>query len=354
MDGHLAAWEDAARAADRKWETRIPAIEAGVRKAIQSELGLSSPATLVFASNTHDLLVRVTSALPRRPIRILTSDGEFHSFRRQALRWVEAGEAEVEVIPLLPQATFADRFLARCSEGGFELIFVSHVFYSSGFVFDRVFELAEFAKATGPWVMVDGYHAFMAFPVDLRALEAQLFYLAGGYKYAMAGEGVAFMHAPPGFGQRPAITGWYAAFDGLAEAPGVVSYSVDARRFAGATYDPTSLYRLAAVFDMLSAEQLTTAMISQHATELRTQFLSLTAASLADFVLLNPIEDEAPHARFVALKGLGARTLSAALGRQQVITDVRDDVIRFGFSAYQDSDDVERIGQMIGELNEKT
>ena len=37
-------------------------------------------------------------------------------------------------------------------------------------------------------------------------------YLAGGYKYAMAGEGACFMHCPPGFGARPRNTGWYASF----------------------------------------------------------------------------------------------------------------------------------------------
>ena len=47
-----------------------------------------------------------------------------------------------------------------------------------------------------------------------------VFYLGGGYKYAMAGEGMGFMHCPPGFGPRPPITGWYAEFGELTAPPG--------------------------------------------------------------------------------------------------------------------------------------
>ena len=67
-------------------------------------------------------------------------------------------------------------------------------------------------------IVVDGYHGYMALPTDLAAIEARAFYLSGGYKYAMAGEGVAFLHAPPGLVPRPRDTGWYAAFEAL-EAP---------------------------------------------------------------------------------------------------------------------------------------
>ena len=54
------------------------------------------PDAIVFAPNTHDLLVRLVGGAPRaaRPIRVLTSDGEFHSARRQFARWEESGGIE--------------------------------------------------------------------------------------------------------------------------------------------------------------------------------------------------------------------------------------------------------------------
>ena len=84
-----------------------------------------------------------------------------------------------------------------------------------------------------------------------------LFYLGGGYKYAMAGEGCAFLHAPPGFGPRPPVTGWFAEFEDLTLPPGSVGYSSDAMRFMGATFDPSALYRFNAVQRWLDALGIT-------------------------------------------------------------------------------------------------
>ena len=53
---------------------------------------------------------------------------------------------------------------------------------------------------------LDGYHAFLARPVDLSGLADRAFFLAGGYKYAMAGEGACFLHCPPGWLPRPRPT----------------------------------------------------------------------------------------------------------------------------------------------------
>ena len=67
-------------------------------------------------------------------------------------------------------------------------------------------------------VVIDGYHAFAALPVDLSAIAERAFYLAGGYKYAMAGEGACFLAVPPGTTLRPLSTGWFADFEGLSGA----------------------------------------------------------------------------------------------------------------------------------------
>ncbi len=89
----------------------------------------------------------------------------------------------------------------------------------------RSSELAGLARPEGPWVVIDGYHAFMAVETPFGDVAAQsAFYLGGGYKYAMSGEGCAFLHAPPGFGARPPITGWFAEFEDLTLPPGSVGY----------------------------------------------------------------------------------------------------------------------------------
>jgi selenocysteine lyase/cysteine desulfurase len=334
--GQLAAWEDAARLADRKWGRVMEEIWPGAQDHVAAELNLPSPDTVVFAPNTHDLLLRIASALPRRPLRILASDGEFHSFRRQSERWEESGAAKVERVPM-------EQLLERASRGKHDLIFVSHVQFGTGRVFEEIEALAALARPEGPWVVIDGYHGFMAVPTDLSGVADRVFYMAGGYKYAMAGEGCAFMHAPPGFGARPEITGWYAEFDDLSLPPGHVGYAPDARRFMGATFDPSGIYRFVAVRDMLAHEGLTTAAISAHCDDLRERVL---AGLPVEAELLNP----GSPARFVALRSPKAAAWKEALDARDVIVDVRGDVLRIGFGLYQDARDVECLIEALGAL----
>ncbi|HWA63131.1 MAG TPA: class V aminotransferase [Caulobacteraceae bacterium] len=349
-EGHLAAWEDAARLADRKWARVMDEVWPAGQRHVADELRLPDPSTVVFGQNTHDFLLRIASALPRQPWRILTSDGEFHSFRRQAARWEEAGAAVVERVAAGPHFSerFVERARARTGAGDVDLIFVSQVMFGSGAAFTQVNQLAALARPEGPWVVIDGYHGFMAIEQDLAAAAPSVFYLAGGYKYAMAGEGVAFLHAPPGFGPRPQITGWYAEFDDLAAPPGAVGYVPDARRFLGSTFDPSGLYRFVAVREMLAREGLTTAAINAHVAPLRAQLLQgLPSTPLGD---AEPIVFDGPPPRFLALRSPDAAAWQAALEARDVITDVRGDVLRIGLGLYHDPEDVDRLLNVLSGL----
>ncbi|MCC7394009.1 MAG: class V aminotransferase [Sphingomonadaceae bacterium] len=347
-DGQLAAWDDAARAADLKWDKVMGPVWADAQGHIARELRLPDPGSIAFATNTHDFLVRIFASLPCRAsgkmARVLASDGEFHSFSRQMRRWVEAGEAMVDTAPLSTIAEMAEN-------GGYDLIFVSQVQFNSGLVLADVTRLAALAKPDGPWVVVDGYHGFMALDNDLSAVADKIFYLGGGYKYAMAGEGVCFLHAPDGFAPRPIITGWFAAFDHLAESGGALSYAPGGARFLGSTFDPSGLYRFNAVQAMLAAEGLTTTQISAHVAALQTQFIH--ADALPHFRLLNPL-DGGPHARFLAYQGEDAAALHDALAARQILTDVRGDVLRIGFAIYHDPADVTALISAIGAITDCT
>ncbi len=340
FDGQLAAWNDAAVLADNKWGKIMGPVWQEAQQHVADELNLPDPSTISFAPNTHDFLVRIRSAMERRPIRVLASDGEFHSFRRQMTRWVEAGEVELDTLP-------AEQITHAAEQGGHDLVYVSHVLFNSGAVIEEIDRLAAIACPDGPWVVIDGYHGFMALQTDLSAVADRLFYLSGGYKYAMAGEGVCFLHAPPGFAPRPVVTGWYAAFDDLALPPGEVGYAPDGRRFLGSTFDPSGLYRFNAVQQMLRKEGLTTAKISAHTASLQRSFIAQDP--LPGFALLNPPGDK-PHARFLAYKGEDAVALYGALADRNVITDVRADVLRLGFAVYHDEEEVDRLLAILAEI----
>ena len=345
FDGHYQAWDDAARFADRKWDRIMGEVWPTAQAEVAAELRLFDPSTIVFAPNTHELIVRLASAIERpQPLKVLASDGEFHSFRRQSARWEEAGAMSVERIAAEPFQDFADRFLAAARSGDHDLIFVSQVMFNSGLVLDDLKPLAELARPEGPWVVIDGYHGFMAMETDLSPFADRIFYTAGGYKYAMAGEGAAFLHAPPGFGARPVNTGWYAEFDDLSLPPGSVGYAPDAMRFMGSTFDASGLYRFAAVRRLLASEGLSTAAISAHVARLQALLLeAVSGTALGQAELLNPLDDRL-HARFLAFRSPHAQRWQAELKARDVITDVRGDVLRIGLGLYNDEADVARFG----------
>ena len=354
FDGQMQAWNDAARLADRKWDKVMDEVWTEAQRHVARELGTGNPDAVVFSSNTHDFLIRLITAAPRResgPLKVLTTDGEFHSARRQFARWAEADWITLDKIPAEPFESLSARFLEAAAAGDHDLILVSQVLFGSGRIFSPVDELATLGSPDGPWVVIDGYHAFMALECPFGGdASRSAFFLGGGYKYAMAGEGCAFLHAPPGFGPRPPVTGWFAEFEDLSLPPGSVGYAKDASRFMGATFDPSALYRFNAVRRMLSDNGLTTARISEHVEALQRHLLdSLDTTPLGAAELLNPL-DGRPHARFLAFRGPDAQRWYAELKARNCITDVRGDVLRIGFGIYQDESDVERLIALLSQL----
>ena len=336
----IARWAEASAYAVRRFDA-APEVESIVLRGHPSVLILNG----AEESGDEGLFLR------NGPVRVLTSDGEFHSARRQFARWEESGVAVVERIPLEPFDTFTERFLAAARSGNQDFIFVSQVLFGSGRIFDRVKELSALARPEGPWVVIDGYHAFMAIDGSFPSEAAQsAFYLGGGYKYAMAGEGCAFLHAPPGFGPRPRITGWYAEFEDLALPPGSVGYAKDAMRFMGATFDASGLYRFNAVQRMLRENRLTTAGISAHVASLQALLLdTLKGSALESAELLNPLQG-VPHARFLAFRSPAAERWCAGLAKENCVVDVRGDVLRIGLGLYHDESGIGRFAELAANL----
>jgi len=364
FDAHVQAWNDAARLADNKWGKVFSEIVPRAQAHVARRLGLSDPASVAFAPNTHELLMRVLSCLPfGRPLRVLTTDAEFHSFARQAARMEEEGAMEVTRIPAAPFASFTERFAEAAAgnppglpagpgQPGWDLVYLSHVFFNSGYaVPDLARIVARIPRAT--MVVIDGYHAFGAIPVDVSALEGRIFYLAGGYKYAMSGEGCCFLHAPParlangdeGYGARPRDTGWFAAFGALEDAQGLgtVPYAPGGARFLGATFDPSALYRFNAVMDWLDAEGLSPARIHAHVVGLEERFVAGLGKDLpfGEAHLVVPLAEKS-RGQFLTFELGAAAEIHQRLLEADIVTDVRGDRLRFGFAIYHDADDIDR------------
>jgi selenocysteine lyase/cysteine desulfurase len=337
---HLAYWEDSARLTNRKWQDKVfgevvPEAQCHVARL----LDLPDPALVAFAPNTHEFVVRLYSCLDwSRPPRILTTASEFHSFSRQTRRLEETGRLAVTRVPVEPYATFGERF-QHALTSRFDMVFLSHVFFDSGFVVEGLEALLSRA-APDAIVAIDGYHAFLALPVELARLGRRIFYLGGGYKYAQAGEGACFMSTPVGSELRPVVTGWYADFGGLTGAPeDRVGYGEGAMRFWGATFDASGLYRLNAVMRWLAGLGIGPREIHAHAHALEERLLAgLAEAKLARLPVgaLTPPAGM-PRGNFLTFDLDDAAEVERRLAAAGVIVDRRGRRLRLGFGVYHDA-----------------
>jgi len=351
FEAQQRAWLDAAERVDRKWDRILGQELPEGQGHVARVLGLSDPAAVAFAPTTHELVLRVISCLGERPrpLSILTSDAEFHSFNRQSRRLEEAGEARLERVAAEPFASFPERFRSAVAAGGHDLVYLSQVFFSSGYVVGGLAEIVAAVPADDTYVVIDGYHGFMALPTDLGPIERRVFYTGGGYKYAMSGEGVCFLHCPPGYGERPLNTGWFAAFGALEEegAGDRVPFSRDGWRFVGATFDSTGLYRFNAAMRLVAELGLSVEAIHRHVRGLQERLLDglerLGHHRLHPGLLVPGRDEVGDRGNFLTFRTAEAGDLHRRLGELGVVTDYRGDRLRFGIGLYHDPEDVDRL-----------
>jgi kynureninase len=355
-EAQMRCWEDAARLAGDKWGRVFGELVPSLQQGIAAILNLPDPSTIAIAPNTHEFLRRILSCFPfDRPVRILSTDAEFHTFRRQIARLEEDGRAICTCIAAEPCATFPARFQEAAAKGGYDLVFVSQVFYTSAATSGPVEALAAAVPDGETFIVIDGYHGFMARPIDLSNVAGRVFYLAGGYKYAMAGEGVCFLHCPAGYGPRPRDTGWFAEFGALAAVPGkTVGYPASGARFLGATFDPVGIYRQRAVLSWMAANGLGIEEVHAHATALMVHFLrhleplGLKGLTRAD--LVTPFGQGAAHGNFLSFHAPHAGAIEAALADADVHADHRGDRMRFGFGLATTLEDVDAAIERMADV----
>ncbi len=352
-EAQLEYWDDCAKLSDEKWEKIFTDVIPKAQAHLAQMLHLKHPEQIAFAPNTHELSARLLSLfLGKKSLNILTTSSEFHSWRRQFLRLSELNSVSITQVStddiLAKKATFLSELKAHLSQG-FDLLFLSQVFFDSGIALTDS-EMLEILEATPKETLIvfDGYHAYGAIPTNLSKLEGRVFYLGGGYKYAQAGEGVGFMVIPKGH-WRPAYTGWFAEFGELSKSSqGQVGYSQDALAFMGATQDPSGLYRFNRVWDHLLSQHWDIPTIHNYVKNLQLHFLKTLPSEFLGRFQLKPLFDSSLdwHGHFLSFE---ASTIDLAedclqsLKQAHITIDRRGPRLRFGFGLYQDLKDVEEL-----------
>ena len=352
LAGQVEAFEDAARDVDDKWVRAFAKAER-VREGYRTLLGEPSGA-IALGPATHDLLVKLLSALPwgaRR--RIVTTEGEFHAMRRQ-LTALEQQGFEVVRAAVDPIETLAERLAAGSDERTL-VTFVSAVLFETARIVPGLDRLAAACEHRGVPLVVDAYHALNVIPFELSRLGlASAFVTGGGYKYLQLGEGNAFLRLPPGFDGRPAITGWFAEFDALSapRTPRDLPWGPPASRFAGATYDPTSHYRAARVFDFFAENGLTAGFLSRvYRHQVARLAEGFDALGLDERVVTRDRSTRLEQlGGFLALESPRAGDLRRELNRRGVACDHRGEILRLGPAPYLSDAQLEAGLAQLGEI----
>jgi len=325
FEAQQQAWLDAAELVDDVWDKAFDKANE-VRRGFARLLD-DAPDRIALAPNTHELVVRFLSALPikKRP-KLITTDGEFHTIRRQLDRLAEEG-IEVVKVAAEPAATLAERLAQRVDDHT-AAVLVSAVLYTNAHIVPDLRATLEACEWSGAELLADAYHALNAIPFSLKVEGLEGAYVVGGgYKYCQLGPGNAFLRFPADNTLRPVVTGWFSEFTDLTKASsGRVEYGPGPARFAGATYDFTSHYRGAAVFKFFEDQNLTVERLR----ELSQQQIALLVRGL----------ERAPDVAVAALGGFMSFSapqpaqLQQTLHRQHIWADHRGDRLRLGPAPY--------------------
>lgn len=349
FEGQARAWTDAAELVDDKWE-RAFAMAGAVRRGF-ARLLHDEADQIALGASTHDLLVRFLSGLPlKAKRRLVTTDGEFHSLRRQLDRLGEEGVAIVRV-PAHPVASLAERVRKEITANT-AAVLISAVLFETAEIVPGLGSIAAACRSAGVEFLVDAYHAVNVIPFPVPTLGLTSTYiLGGGYKYCQMGEGNCFLRFPSDTTMRPVVTGWYSEFEHLeSKSTGKVQYGSGPARFAGSTYDPTSHYRAAEVLRFFSDQQLT----PERLRELNKRQISRLAHGFDELALDPKVITRVVHgldgiAGFLALRTPSAIDFAKALRTRGVYADARHDILRLGPAPYVTDDQLEQALKALAE-----
>ena len=279
----------------------------------RAELGTGPPTRIVFASNTHDFLVRLFAAAPRRrraaprpdqrrripqrpaPVRALGGRGAGgrHPRRRRAVR---------QLLGALPRsspsrAATTLSWSARCCSAAADLrsdrkrLRLSRGPTAPG---------SSSTAITPSWRSKSVFGSQLLSPPSTSAAAINMRWRARAWPSCTA---------RPASGPRPPITGWYAEFGDLTRRRAARSATrQDAMRFMGATFDPSASTG-SMPSNGCSAKRPDHRRDQRPCRRAAGQLLDATRRHrLGEAELLNPL-DGGPHARFLAFRSPECRAL---------------------------------------------
>ena len=358
-EGYAEAWHDAGELIDDKWENAFR--KADEFRGHLAALTDDKKDNFVLAQNTRDLILRFLSSLDlRNRNKIITTDGEFHSARRQLDR-LNGEWFEVVKVSKNPADTLSER-IAGLIDDKTAAVIVSKVMYQDSVIIENLDAIEDKCITHGAYLLIDAYHALNAIPFSIKKEKLRnSFIVGGGYKYLQLGEGNSFMRIPEGVDFKPAITGWFSEFAALAEkkSSGDVQYGTGHWAFAGATYDPVSHYRAVRVFKFFREQGLTPEVLREISLHQKNIIADEFDKCGFDGKIIKRYADKplTEYGGFIVFLTPHAGLISEELKKRNVYTDFRGNHIRFGpapfMSDYMFRDAIAALREIVKEIENR-
>ncbi|MEX0662928.1 MAG: aminotransferase class V-fold PLP-dependent enzyme [Balneolaceae bacterium] len=297
--------------------------------------------------NTHVMLVSWLSSfdLKNKP-KVITTTGEFHSLSRQLNRLEEEG-LQIKRIPHQDDQSLLDEITKELDDQT-SAVMISRVYFETSEINTKLKEIAAECRKKSIPLLIDDYHGTNVVPLSIREEGLDDCYiLIGGYKYLQWGESNCFLRFPKDCDLRPAITGWFAAFNTLdkPQSDGPVPFDDGDQRFATATYDPISQFRAAEVVNFFRTQGLTPDVLRKQYSSQVQYLIELFEdqnfeGSTIERSQNRPIQETGG---FLSLRSPNARVLRTNLLEKGIFSDARDQILRFGPAPYTTSKQCEEV-----------
>jgi kynureninase len=233
----------------------------------------------------------------------------------------------------------------QCVNGETALIATSHVFYTTGAI-QPIRALADLAHEQGAKLVVDGYHSVGVFPVDVKALDVDV-YVGGVLKWLLGGPGLTFTYAREGLLEElyPAVTGWFAAADQFAFDAQKLILASDADRFQLGTPAMPTVYTGIAGMDMIL--EVGPDRIAERLRMLTTRIME--HAVRAGLTVLTP-DDPQERGGIVMFELANPKQIVADLAARHFTVDYRPGRVRVSPHFYNTVEDIDQLMENLAQL----
>lgn len=186
--------------------TRLPGLMADARGALGSYLGVTGDDVVYYANPTTAVRM-ITRCLQLEPgDEVLTTDWEYPAMdgtweliaRQTGIRYIH----QPVPMPLVDKEALVDALWERVTERT-RIIFWSHIAAFSALIFPAE-EICRRAREAGILTFIDGAHAPGQIPLDLAAMDVDL-YIGACHKWLCAPKGAGFAYAHPRIQARLAV-----------------------------------------------------------------------------------------------------------------------------------------------------